>query len=678
MHRAKAETAHRRPLLSLALALFCIQAAGRVSADDIAATAHAAGPDIELARPTVPPAPVTDGTSLDGLDRPVVTLPAPPEPAPLDLAGIGVPAEASPAWVAAILHDESFAREDDVTVAQNAGEAPAESSAILPIDHLIPLPVDAAQTVLPEFPAQEPNIAAARDLDPSATASLARPSPPTAAAAAAVDAVPALPELSETATDAIRTAVGRALRSTLLTTAERQAIAGFYAADGFRPVWTRHEGWTPAALRVLDRLGRADEDGLDPTRYLVPPVAHDPRPDWTILAAADVRLTQAALLYAREASAGRIAPHRVDALLTVKPPVPNADEVLLTLRSARDPGNALAAFNPPHDGYRKLRAKLADVRRNAGAPAPEPGSVTIAEGPVLRIGTRDPRVPALRTALGLPATDDVYDRVLAAEVARFQKQAGLRANGMFDGRARLALAGQRTDGLEGELVANMERWRWLPRELGPRYIAVNVPAYALEFVKDGEVLHTARVIVGAVKTQTPVFSDQIDHVVVNPSWGIPPGILKRNPKYLDPAYAQANGYEITRRGKSVSVRQPPGARNALGYIKFIFPNDHAVYLHDTPQRALFARSDRALSNGCVRVEDPFRLAEAIFGGQNGWTGRRLASLVGHGERQIKLSEKLPIHLVYFTLTVDEGGELAAHPDIYGHSRALRRLLGLPG
>jgi len=184
------------------------------------------------------------------------------------------------------------------------------------------------------------------------------------------------------------------------------------------------------------------------------------------------------------------------------------------------------------------------------------------------------------------------------------------------------------------------------------------------------------VVVGKEKTQTPFFSDQMDHIVVNPSWYVPPGILKREPQYLDPAWAAAHGYEIRNQRGYTSVRMPPGASNALGYVKFMFPNEHAVYLHDTPKRTLFNARNRSLSNGCVRVENPFQLA-AILMAQNGWSEAGLRGLIGRGERHMKLPEKMPIHLAYFTLTSDSSGNLERHPDIYGHSQRVKQLIGLP-
>jgi L,D-transpeptidase YcbB len=251
----------------------------------------------------------------------------------------------------------------------------------------------------------------------------------------------------------------------------------------------------------------------------------------------------------------------------------------------------------------------------------------------------------------------------------------LPVNGAFTPQTRRVLAGEAPSPLEAEIIANMEFWRWMPRDLGADHIFVNTPAHEMEMRRGGEVIHQARIIVGKAETQTPFFSDAMDHIVVNPSWYIPPGILEREPKYLDPAYAAARGYEIRTRGAVTTVRVPPSSSNALGYVKFMFPNEHAVYLHDTPNRGLFNARSRALSNGCVRVENPMRLAALLFA-QDGLSEERFRRMQGGGERRMNLPRKLPVHLAYFTLVPAQDGSLARHPDIYGHVAKLRQLLGL--
>jgi L,D-transpeptidase YcbB len=321
------------------------------------------------------------------------------------------------------------------------------------------------------------------------------------------------------------------------------------------------------------------------------------------------------VLYARDARGARLDPARLNSLLTPKLTLPAADEILTHLAAARDPGAALAAFQPPHAGYLALKRKLAELRADRSD----------------------------RTSVEAPQGK-------ASKVA--------------------------PERLEAEIAANMERWRWLPADLGRRHVFVNVPDFQLKVVDNGAVVHQTRVIVGKPETPTPVFSDEMDHVIVNPSWYVPPSIF-RNEFHSDPGYAAARGYEVVR-GKdgSISIRQPPGERNALGFIKFMFPNQHAVYLHDTPNRNLFGSERRAFSHGCVRVDQPFRLVDHVFGPGEGWSEDRLRALIGKGEKTIRLREKLPVHLAYFTASVDERGNLQLIDDIYGHSRRVRVALGI--
>jgi murein L,D-transpeptidase YcbB/YkuD len=208
--------------------------------------------------------------------------------------------------------------------------------------------------------------------------------------------------------------------------------------------------------------------------------------------------------------------------------------------------------------------------------------------------------------------------------------------------------------------------------MGSRHVWVNVPEYKLRLMKDGRPVHEARVVVGKPETPTPLFSDEMDHAIVNPSWYVPPSIFK-NEFNSDPGLAAARGYDVIYgKNGAVTVRQPPGERNALGFVKFMFPNKHAVYLHDTPSRRLFAAETRAFSHGCVRLDQPFRFGEFVLGSE--WTEARLKSLIGKGERRINLPEKVPVHLTHFTLLVDDKGELRHIADLYGVNGKVRAAL----
>jgi murein L,D-transpeptidase YcbB/YkuD len=293
-------------------------------------------------------------------------------------------------------------------------------------------------------------------------------------------------------------------------------------------------------------------------------------------------------------------------------------------------------------------------------------------------------VPLIRSRFGLDGAQDaggeelVYDSRVATAVADFQRGAGLPASGTLTARTIAALSGGDPAQLEAEIVSNMERWRWLPRDLGADRIEVNIPDYALKVTRGGEIVHRARVVVGKPQTQTPVFSDAMRFLVVNPSWHVPQSIVRKEmlPKLAsDPTYLSRQGYEVIQQKGQTFVRQPPGERNALGRVKFMFPNEHSVYLHDTPSRHLFAHAKRAYSHGCVRVDQPFAFAETVLGREEGWSEDRLKKMIGDKERTVRLSTPLPIHIQYFTVSVEESGQLRVRDDIYGHSRKLRAALG---
>ncbi|KPF71251.1 hypothetical protein IP69_07740 [Bosea sp. AAP35] len=478
-----------------------------------------------------------------------------------------------------------------------------------------------------------------------------------------------LPAGSEFAAD-IAARAPDALALPRLGERERTDILAAYEANGHKPLWIDAKGWSEAGLRLTAQLSRAGEDGLRPTDYPLPPFEIS---DKGSLAEADVRLSALAVLYARDARGARIDPRRLSKLLTPTLSLPSATEVLSELTGATDAGAVLAAYNPPHEGYRRLRANLARLREHLD----DTPLVRIPSGPALKLGMRDERVPLVRARLGLgPTQEPVFDRSTATALATFQKRAGLPANGILGAQTLAALGTPATARGEQDIIAQMERWRWLPADLGQDHIMVNVPEYRVRVIRQGQIVHETRAIVGKPETATPIFSHRMDHVIVNPSWYVPPSILRKEfipGLAADPDYATKRGYVVTRgRNGSISVRQPPGERNALGWIKFMFPNDHAVYLHDTPNRRLFANEKRAFSHGCVRVDNPFLLADQVLGPE--WTQERLKRLIGSGERRINLPQPLSIHLVYNTHVVGADGQLTTYDDLYGFHRLVRQAL----
>lgn len=513
-------------------------------------------------------------------------------------------------------------------------------------------------------------------VDPALTKPIEPVQPQLAKPAAPRIDLPPLPEVAVTMPAGLelsgRIAAQAEIASALprLSARERADIVAAYAANENRPFWIDGKDFGAAGKQIVAQLDRAGEDGLRAGDYLLPVFEGS---DKDSLAAADIRLSALAVLYARDARGGRIDPRRLSKLITPELELPSATEVLSELAGAAAPGSVLAAYNPQHAGYQRLKAKLAELRDGK----PETPVARIPAGPVLKVGMRDDRVPLIRARLGLGASDEpVYDRSTALALADFQKQAGLRANGVLSDQTVAALAMPRSTRLESDIIAQMERWRWLPSDLGENRIVVNIPEYRMRVMHGDRIAREARVIVGKPESATPVFSHRMEYVVVNPSWFVPPSILRK--EFLpglaaDPNYAARRGYVVTRaKNGSISVRQPPGERNALGWIKFMFPNDHAVYLHDTPNRRLFGADKRAFSHGCVRVENPFALADEVLGPE--WTNERLKRLIGSGERTIRLPQPLQIHLVYETIVVDKAGAITTFDDIYGFHRLVRNAL----
>ena len=465
----------------------------------------------------------------------------------------------------------------------------------------------------------------------------------------------------------------------LLHRREREAIAAFYMARDFAPLWWTDGKPNAEVAPVIERLQHAADDGLDLKRV---PRDVSPVTDAEI-ASADIDLSDAVVAYGRQASGSRVDPHMISHLIGEEPEVADPAVILALVATAGEGAGAeLEKFNPQQKGYEALREKLLQLRHGR---TPSVHDAAIPAGPVLRLGMRDPRVPLIRARLSVDAAvepsvkDAVYDTRTAAAVADFQKANGLPPSGILTARTAAALSGGQASRLEAEIIANMERWRWMPRDLGEERVDVNIPTYEAEVIDNDAVIERTRVVVGKEQTPTPIFSETMKFLIVNPYWNVPPSILRKEmlPKAAgDPNYFRRLGYEVFTRAGHLVVRQPPGERNALGRIKFMFPNDYSVYMHDTPMRKLFAASKRAFSHGCVRVDDPFRFAHTVLG--PAWSEARVKKLIGGKERYVYLPKPLPVHLEYFTAYVDDSGQLRLLEDIYGYSRKVREALGLEG
>ena len=524
---------------------------------------------------------------------------------------------------------------------------------------------------------------------PAETSPAAAPAPaPDAAATPAGAAAPAVdPQMAAAVSAALDALVAADVKASPVGAgdwrAARLAIRIFYAARGFAPVWLDGHGLNPQGQGVLRRLERADEDGLDLAAFPLPKdLPADATPER--LAEAETTLSAAVVAYAMQASGSRIVPTRISSLITARPTLADPGAALAAVAAAADPDGALAGYNPQQKGYRDLRDQLSQTRAAAPPPPPTPSAapttIRIPDGPSLGLGMQDTRVPLVRARLGVSADGsaaDVYDLPVAAAVQAFQRANGLPPNGALTPATAAALSGGVATPASAPtatvsparrlsmLVANMEMWRWEPRDMGAERIEINIPDYTLRMMEGDDLVHQARVIVGKPDTPTPVFSNAMKYILVNPIWRVPDSIVRKElaPHLAeDPDYLTRRGYQVAEIGGHMFVSQPPGEGNALGHILFMFPNEHAVYLHDTPLRGLFGTARRAYSHGCVRLDQPMRLAELVMGA--GWSAR-LQAMIGSTERTVMLPHAIPIHLEYFTEFVDATGALQEREDVYG-------------
>jgi murein L,D-transpeptidase YcbB/YkuD len=481
----------------------------------------------------------------------------------------------------------------------------------------------------------------------------------------------------------------------------RDAILGHYRATGFRPLWIENGRLSPRAAAVLAILADADKEGLTAANYL-PPVLSSfdgagaiSASDGADLARLELGLTAMVLKYAREASGGQFEPSRLSRYHDVTPPWVAPEAALRILAWSPYAEDYLRRLQPTHPAYQAMKEALAELRekaRETEALAP------IDTGKRVKPGQNDERLAAIRERLkalgyGSAAAPDptLLDPELSEVLKTFQKAEGIKASGNVDDVTIKALNGSRIERDTRRLVYNMERMRWLPRELGKRHVLVNQAAFEVNVIDDGASIWKSRVIVGKPNTQTAVFNDQIELVVFNPSWGVPPSIIANEylPKLRrDPSYLDRIGFKVTTSsGKTVSssaidwsaygrrvpfsIQQPPGRKNALGELKFLFPNSHNIYMHDTPSRELFDESVRAFSHGCVRVQNPRDYASVLLS----WDRAKVDSNTDSKKSQtVKLAKPVPIFITYFTAWPDDTGRIRYFADLYGRDETMEKAL----
>ncbi len=458
---------------------------------------------------------------------------------------------------------------------------------------------------------------------------------------------------------------------------------------------------TPKLQQLIDRLANAHVDGLKPkdypSEYLVElrdsaQLEHAEHAAFT-----ELMFSAFFLVYGADLKVGRFVPNKIDSELFLDRRTVDGPGMLTLLGTHNDLSGFFDAWEPQRREYRALKALLAHYRQLEAAG----GWPAISAGDTLKPGMQDARVAEVKARLRASgdftpaggATDE-FDDALVDAVKRFQMRHGLDADGVIGKQSLLALNIKVADRVR-QIIVNMERWRWMPEDLGPDYVKVNIAGFQLTRVQSEKVVRRMNVVVGKVYHRTPVFSDKIRYLEFNPTWTVPNSIATKEmlPELKkDPNRYAAKGFDIYRGGEKTSwagidwsqysrqkfpfvFQQQPGETNALGRVKFMFPNKHNVYLHDTAARSLFAKSFRALSHGCVRLGEPIAFANEVLAATPGWPSSKIDDVLASQETtKVRLKSPLPVHLVYETAWLGEDGTIHFRPDIYSRDKRLHNAI----
>ena len=485
-----------------------------------------------------------------------------------------------------------------------------------------------------------------------------------------------------------------------------KAIREYYSAHpGF--IWV--SGFSPnsRAADALRVMGEASSFALDPLDYAVnvPPVGFsldDTASRLADLARFELTMSARVLRYVNDAVNGRIVADRLSGYHDLPRKQIDLPGVLNALAHTQEIRTYLESRHPQSDQYQALRRELELLRASAENDIVikpktliKPGRISEEFPKILRLIERRAD-GAFRAEYGLLLTanfsNETYSPDLVPLIKAAQKAHGLKPDGIIGPRTIATLAGEsKTNRLQKVEVA-LERLRWLPSEFGNPYVFVNQASFTASFVRGGEDQLSMRVVVGKRSNQTSFFYDEIEQVDFNPYWGVPQSIIVNEmlPKLVrDPGYLDRAGYEVTNaRGRRVSsssinwgqyggkvpfdVRQRPGARNALGELKILFPNKHAIYMHDTPSKGLFKRDVRAFSHGCIRLQNPRGMAALVLG----WSEDQIVSKLKQGHAEQKVPNKMPVYVTYFTAWPDSSGKVNYSADVYGRDKRVQAAVDL--
>jgi murein L,D-transpeptidase YcbB/YkuD len=490
-------------------------------------------------------------------------------------------------------------------------------------------------------------------------------------------------------------------------------IPDFYAARSYRPAWTTHRELLPAGRDLLRAIHSVDRYALEADDYHLRQLQrmtaslsrsfHGTGPiDARLRADYDLLMTDAFFLLASHILGGRVNPESIHPEWEAYSRETDLTRLLQETLDSTQIINLIDQLHPPHEGFQGMRRALAQYRRIAA----QGGWETIPAGPRLERGMQNEAVGRLRRRL--IQTGDLndiqhfnphlFDGPLEKAVVAFQVRHGIEPDGVVGPQTRRAMnipVAQRVQQLE----INMERWRWIPKDLGRRYLLVNIADYTLIGVEEGRTRLQMRVIVGRTYRKTPVFSEEMTYLVLNPFWNIPHKLALKDvvPKIRkDPEYSRRQGirvfsdwgpnaveldiddvdwHQMASGNLGLRLRQDPGPHNALGRIKFMLPNKYAVYLHDTPARRQFNALSRSFSSGCIRVEDPVGLAAFVLDDASAWDPAAIQAIISAGERRVvRLNRPIPVHILYWTAWSDAAGRIHFRDDIYDRDPQLARAL----